>query len=295
MKAQQLDRNPLGIHALVWTGSWDRQAVVEACERTRLTGYDLLEVPLLDPGTVDPDMTRSALTAAGLNATCSLGLSFDADISSTDQGVVERGELLLMQALEVTAALGSSYLGGVLYSALGKYTAPPTERGRANAVAVLQEVASAAAERGVLLGLEPVNRYESNLVNTVDQGLDLIDAIGSEQVTIHFDAYHAHIEETDLAAPVRRAAAAGRLGYVHVGESHRGELGTGQVDLRGLFGALAEVDYQGPIVFESFSSAVVSDQFVGALAIWRDLWTDNLALARHANTYLRSALEEARS
>jgi D-psicose/D-tagatose/L-ribulose 3-epimerase len=291
----QLDANPLGIHALVWTGSWDRDAVVEACERTRQTGYDLLEVPLLDPGTVDPDMTADALAAAGLDATCSLGLSFDADISSTDHDVVERGHQLLLQALEVAAALGSSYLGGVLYSALGKYRTPPTERGRSNVVAVLREVASAAAERDIRLGLEPVNRYESNLVNTVEQGLDLIEDIGAEQVVIHFDAYHAHIEEEDLATPIRRAAAAGRLGYVHVGESHRGALGTGQVDLPGLFRALAEVDYRGPIVFESFSSAVVSERFVGALAIWRDLWVDNLALAQQANTYLRSALEEARS
>lgn len=291
----QRDSNPLGIHALVWTGAWDHAAVAEACDRTHQTGYDLLEIPLLDPKAVDPVMTRHALVAAGLDATCSLGLSFDADISSSDHDVVDRGHQLLLQALAVAAALGSTYLGGVIYSALGKYRTPPTRRGRSNAVAVLTEVASAAAERGIRLGLEPVNRYESNLINTVAQALDLIDAIGSEQVFIHFDAYHAHIEEEDFATPVRRAAAAGRLGYVHVGESHRGALGTGQVDLPGLFGVLAEVDYRGPIVFESFSSAVVSEQFVGALAIWRDLWVDNLALAQEANTYLRSALEEARS
>jgi D-psicose/D-tagatose/L-ribulose 3-epimerase len=291
----QRSSNPLGIHALVWTGAWDRAAVAEACERTRQTGYDLLEIPLLDPGTVDPDMTRRELEAAGLEATCSLGLSFDADISSSDSDVVERGHQLLVEALEVAAAIGSPYLGGAIYSALGKYQTPPTERGRSNAVAVLRDLASAAAERDIRLGLEPVNRYESNLLNTVEQALDLIEDIGSEQVVIHFDAYHAHIEEADLATPVRRAAAAGRLGYVHVGESHRGALGTGQVDLPGLFSTLAEVDYRGPVVFESFSSAVVSERFVGALAIWRDLWVDNLALAQQANTYLRSALEEARS
>jgi D-psicose/D-tagatose/L-ribulose 3-epimerase len=286
--------NPLGIHALVWTGSWDRASVERACRRTRGSGFDLLEVPLLDPKTVDAAMTRELLQASSLDATCSLGLSFDTDISSTDTPTVERGRQLLGHALDVADRIGSRYLGGVLYSALDKYHEPPTSRGRANAVAVLRDLAADAASRDVILGIEPVNRYESNLINTVDQALDLIDAIGSPQVVVHLDAYHAHIEEPDLETPVRRAHAAGRLGYVHLGESHRGALGTGQIDLPALFRALVEVDYRGPLVFESFSSAVVSTSFVGALAIWRDLWSDGVALATDANQYMRTALEAAR-
>jgi D-psicose/D-tagatose/L-ribulose 3-epimerase len=291
--ARERIRNDLGIHALVWTGTWDRPAVSKACRQTRATGYDLLEVPLLDPDAVDAEMTRQELDAAGLGATCSLGLSADTDISSTDTAVVERGRELLTRALQCTADIGSSYLGGVLYSALDKYRQPPSARGRANAVAVLRELADQAAGLAITLGLEPVNRYESNLVNTVEQGLDLIGTIGSEQVVIHYDSYHAHIEETDLAGPIHRAADMGRLGYVHVGENHRGGLGSGQLDFVTLFRALAEVDYSGPIVFESFSSAVVSERFVAALAIWRDPWTDNEALARDANAYLRAAIAEA--
>jgi D-psicose/D-tagatose/L-ribulose 3-epimerase len=286
-------RNALGVHALVWTGSWDQPSVAEACRQTRAAGFDLLEVPLLDPGAVDPVMTAQELRSAGLSATCSLGLAADTDISSTDTAAVDRGQQLLSQALEVTDRIGSHYLGGVLYGALHKYSTPPSLRGRANAVGVLRELASDAADRGITLGLEPVNRYESNLVNTVEQGLDLIEDIASDQVVIHVDSYHAHIEETDVAGPIHRAAEAGRLGYVHVGENHRGGLGTGQVDFPSLFRALAEVDYAGPVVFESFSSAVVSERFVTALAIWRDPWTDNVALARAANDFLRAALVEA--
>lgn len=107
--------NQLGVHALVWTGSWDAAAAQAACAATAGVGYDLIEIPLLDPAEVDPAMTRAALATAGLDATCSLGLAPDTDISSTDGTVVARGEKLLHAALEVSAAIGSSYLGGATY------------------------------------------------------------------------------------------------------------------------------------------------------------------------------------
>lgn len=287
------DQNALGIHALVWTGRWEAGSVRAACAGSAAAGYDLLEVPLLDPAEVDVAVTRGALDDAGLDATCSLGLDFDTDISATDTVVVQRGAELLASALDVAVRLGSTYLGGVIYSAMGKYRSPATAAGRANAVAVLRALADKARAHGVVLGLEPANRYESNLLNTVGQALDLIDDIGADNVVVHLDTYHANIEEHDPAAAVRQAAAEGRLGYVHVGESHRGYLGRGTVRWDPFFDALASVEYDGPVVFESFSSAVVSEQFVGSLGIWRDLWQDSAHLAAEANEFMRRHLTRA--
>ena len=288
------DHNPLGVHALVWTGSWEPDAVHRACVGTAEAGYDLLEVPLLDPEDVDAAMTRSELDTAGLDATCSLGLDFDTDISSTDPAVVERGAKLLRTALDVTIAVGSPYLGGPIYSAMAKYDRPTTPQGRANSAAVLRELAAEARPHGVSLGLEPVNRYESNLLNTIDQALAFIEEIGADNVVVHVDTYHANIEEHDLAAATRRAADAGRLGYVHIGESHRGFLGTGSVAWEPFFTALGEVDYRGPVVFESFSSAVVSDRFAAALGVWRNLWDDSAELASHAHAFMSKQLAASR-
>ncbi|MFA9429645.1 sugar phosphate isomerase/epimerase family protein [Egicoccus sp. AB-alg2] len=278
--------NLLGVHALVWTAAADSASIDAACRSTAAVGYDLLEVPLLEPAEVDPVATRASLGAAGITASCSLGLDFDTDISSTDAGTVERGARLLIDALEVTSRLGADYLGGPIYSAMGKYTRPATTRGRANAVRVLRELASEAATSGVTIGLEPVNRYESNVLNTVDQALALIDEIGADNLVVHLDTYHANIEERAIVRAVHTAATAGRLGYVHVGESHRGHLGTGSIVWEPVFAALGESDYRGPIVFESFSSAVVSPAFAAALGVWRDLWTDSHELAGHAHDYL---------
>lgn len=287
------DKNPLGVHALVWTGTWDPPAVQAAAQATAAAGYDILEVPLLDPSEVDAEMTRAALADAGLAGTCSLGLDMATDISSTDTTVVAAGERLLRSAIDVSARIGSTYVGGPIYSAMAKYTTQPTAAGRANSIRVLRDLAAEASRSDIVLGLEPVNRYESNLLNTIDQTLDLIDEIGADNVVVHADTYHQNIEERDTAAALARAARAGRLGYVHVGESHRGYLGTGSIDWDPFFAALVETGYDGPVVFESFSSTVVSDRFAGALAIWRNLWTDSMDLATSARAFIVEHMDRA--
>jgi D-psicose/D-tagatose/L-ribulose 3-epimerase len=283
--------NRLGIHALVWTEGWNEDECRRAVTLTKETGYDLIEIPLLEPTEVDAVMTRRVLDDVGLAASCSLGLDFDRDVSSADPAVAARGEELLQQAVEVTAAIGASFLGGVVHSAMGKYLAPPSSRGRRNCVEALRRVAQRAEQSGVTVGVEAVNRYESNLVNTAEQALGLVDEVGAPNVVVHLDAYHINIEEANLAEPVRTCGE--RLGYVHLGESHRGYLGTGTVDFGELFGALAEIGYDGPLTFESFSTAVISERFATALAVWRDPWQDTRDLARHAREFIQAQLRAA--
>ncbi len=283
--------NQIGVHALVFAAGWSPQEAAHAATSTVAAGYDLLEIPLLDPRTVDGPATAALLRQHGIQASCSLGLSFDTDISSEDRATVSAGERLLHDALEVAAEVGSAYLSGVIFSAMGKYTRPASAKGRANSVAVLREVAQAAAAHGITVGLEAVNRYETNLVNTVSDALGHIDAIGQDNVVVHLDTYHANIEEGDLARPVRLAG--DRLGYVHVGESHRGYLGSGTVDFAAFFRALVLAEYAGPITFESFSSAVVSLDFAAALGVWRNLWDEGDDLARHARSFIAEQLLSA--
>ncbi len=283
--------NRVGIHAQVWVGGWSKAEYRRAIENSRATGYDLIEIPVLDPSTIDVSMTRKALDDIGLSAACSLGLTLETDISSPDLEVVARGERLLHDALAVTRDLGAEYLGGVISSALARYTHPPAVPGRANAVMVLRHLAEQAAASGITLGLEVVNRYESNLLNTAKQALEFIADVGADNLVVHLDTYHMNIEESDFTKPV--LACGDRLGYVHVGESHRGYLGTGTVDFPAFFGALAAVNYQGTVTFESFSSAVVAPGLSTTLAIWRDTWTDGIDLARHAREFIDAGLRGA--
>jgi D-psicose/D-tagatose/L-ribulose 3-epimerase len=131
--------------------------------------------------------------------------------------------------------------------------------------------------------LEVVNRYESNVVNTAAEMLRLLDDTGTA-VGVHLDTYHMNIEEDGFVKPVELLG--DRLGYVHIGESHRGYLGTGTIDFDAFFGAVVASGYDGPITFESFSSAVVHPDLSNNLAVWRNLWSDGDDLARHAREFM---------
>jgi D-psicose/D-tagatose/L-ribulose 3-epimerase len=285
--------NPVGVHALVWVGGWSEPEARTAIAATRRAGYDLIEIPLLDPWAVDVKMTRRLLEEHQLGMAASLGLSPATDVSSEDPAVVAAGERLLRQAADVVRDLGGSWLCGVLYCNLGKYAGPATERGRASSIAAIQRLADHTAASGINLGIEVVNRYESNLVNTARQALGFVAEVDRPNVYVHLDTYHMNIEEPDMAAPV--LACGDRLGYVHVGESHRGYLGSGTVDHGSFFRALGRIGYTGPITFESFSSAVVSPALSNTLAIWRNLWSDGADLAGHARAFIDGQLRAVAS
>ena len=150
--------NLLGVHALVWVGGWSKSECEEAIKNTAETGYGLIEIPALDPKSIDVSHTLSVLKNYDIKSACSLGLSFDSDINNDDSEIVARGEKKLNDALDVVAALGGNYLGGVIYSALGKYKLPPSKKAHDNAVGALTRLAKRAKEKGITLGLEPVNR-----------------------------------------------------------------------------------------------------------------------------------------
>jgi D-psicose/D-tagatose/L-ribulose 3-epimerase len=284
--------NPLGVHALVWVGDTSPASVTTAIQNTKAAGFDLLELSLHDSLNLDVARARAELEEAGLGVACSRGLAFDADVSSDDQETVERGARLLHDSLRLTHELGGTHFTGALYSALGKYGHPLTDTGRRNVVTVLRDLAKEAQGLGMTLGLEICNRYETNVINTARDALRLADDIGEQNVTIHLDTYHMNIEENDLVRPVHEVGE--RLGYVHIGENHRGYLGSGHLDLTGFFHALADIGYRGPITFESFSSAVVARGLSNDLAIWRNLWDDGEDLARHARTFIATGLAAAR-
>lgn len=278
----------IGCHGLVWTGSFNAEGIRRAVRQTAEAGFDLIEFPLMDPYSFDVETAKSALAEHGLEASASLGLSEGTDVTSEDPAVVKAGEELLLRALDVLSDIGSTHFCGVIYSAMKKYMDPTTERGLANSREVITKVADRAESLGISVSLEVVNRYESNVMNTGRHAMEYLGRLGRESVGVHLDTYHMNIEEADMFSPVLDTA--DRLRYVHIGESHRGYLGTGSVDFGTFFKALGRIGYDGPVVFESFSSAVVAPDLSRMLGIWRNLWMDNEELGRHANAFIRDKL-----
>jgi D-psicose/D-tagatose/L-ribulose 3-epimerase len=152
-------------------------------------------------------------------------------------------------------------------------------------------VARHAASRGVWLGIEPVNRYETFLVNTAAQAMELAELVGEDNVGVHLDSYHMNIEEEEFGEPVRRVA--DRLVHFHLSESHRGTPGTGTVDWRAIVNALDDIGYGGYVGLESF--AEVSPAMRSATCIWRDLAPDSDTLVRDGLAFLKGLSRRRRA
>jgi len=283
--------NKLGVHALVWVGNWSHDECTRAIEQTAALGYDIIEIPALDPSSIDAKFTRQVAERNKLGITISLGLDDACDISSDDPERVRNGERRLREALTVGRDLGATHMCGILYSGFQKYAVPPTASGMAHSVEVLQRICAEAAKSDITIGLEVVNRYESNVLNTAAQAVEFCKRVGAPNCKVHLDTYHMNIEEADIEAAIRQTG--DYLGYFHIGESNRGYLGAGSVDFDKIFRGLAQAGYEGPITFESFSSAVVNPQLSGILAIWRNLWDDGYDLARHAKAFIEANLRSA--
>jgi D-psicose/D-tagatose/L-ribulose 3-epimerase len=274
-----------GAHAFIWAGEWTPEGAEKVIRGAAQAGLDFVEIPLLRPENMDVTATRALLDRYGIGCTCSLGLPKAAHLPSAP----EKAESFLESAVDVAAGLEAPVLCGVLYAHLGTLTGRPPEVGELEAVArVLKNVARYAAERGVSLGVEAVNRYETYLINLAEQADAMLDRVGEPNVFVHLDTYHMNIEEKGFYDPI--VATGERMQYIHLSESDRGTPGTGNVHWDEVFRGLKAIDYDGYLVMESF--AAINEDLAGATALWRDVVGDPEALIRDGLGFLRGKAAE---
>ena len=281
------DRLHYAAHAYAWTSSWSNDDL-EIFEHARDLGLDYVEIPLMELDAIDAAATRTAAERAGVGIVTSIALPDEADPSSEDEGVRASAAELLSRCVEVTAAMGSVLFSGVIYSAIGRrLDRSPNQSDYDRSAGVLKDAARAAAAHGITIAIEPVNRYETFLVNTAAQALELVQLIDEPNVAAHLDTFHMNIEEDNFHDAV--ASVAGRLAHFHLVESHMGLLGEGTVDWDGVFAALAEANYHGIVGFESFSD--INAAIRSGTPIWRDVAASSDVLIEKGLDFLHS-LEE---
>jgi D-psicose/D-tagatose/L-ribulose 3-epimerase len=151
------------------------------------------------------------------------------------------------------------------------------------AVEGLREVAQHAKKRQVTVCLEPLNRFETYFLNTLEDAARLVNDIGAPNVKIHFDTFHANIEEKNPAEALRSVAR--DLGHVHVSENDRGIPGTGHNDWQGVLKALKAMRYKGWMTIESFAQP--EPELAAAAAIWRDMAPSGDELAQQGLRFIR--------
>lgn len=238
------------VHAYAWTSHWTDDDL-PLLERARGLGLDAVEIPLMDLDDVHPAAIRAAAEDQGLVLVTSTVCGPATDPCSDDEAVRAAARAYLTACVDATADMGAGVMGGVLYSHHGgRIDGKPGPVLYERSAEVLRDVAGHAAGRGVTLGLEPCNRYETYLVNTAGQALELAELIGEDNVGVHLDTYHMNIEEDGFSEPIRRVG--DRLVHFHLSESHRGVPGQGTVDWEAVMGALDEIGYSGFVGLESF-------------------------------------------
>ncbi len=281
----------VGVNAWVWTSPFDAQSV-ELVARAADMGFDAFTMPVEDPSLIDVPAMRRALEEHPMRLYISGAYGPNRDLTHEDPRFRQESLDYIRSVLAICEQLGVTTLAGPAYSAVGKRRKIPQEqreREWALAVAGLTTAGKMAADHGVTLAIEPLNRFETDLVNTAEQVKRLIRDIDLPSVRIHLDTFHMHIEEKDVYEAIRLAG--DDLVYVDSSESDRGTPGKGQVHWEAVARGLRDIGYTGDCIIESFTPAC--EEIADAAAIWRPLAESQDALARDGGKFLQALLSQA--
>ncbi|MEM1341647.1 MAG: sugar phosphate isomerase/epimerase family protein [Pseudomonadota bacterium] len=251
-----------GVHTSMWTMSWDAEGAARAIAAAQACGMDFIEIALLDPVSTDAALGRRLLEQAELPAVCSLGLPEPVWASRNPEGAVD----FLTLAIEKAAGLGAEALTGVTYGGIGERSGlPPTQAELDNVAHALEAAAKVAHRHGLAFGIEPVNRYETHLINTAAQGVAMIERVGAGNMFLHLDTYHMNIEEKGAGNGILHGRQ--HLRYIHLSESDRGTPGAGTCDWDEIFATLAAIGFDGGLAMESFIN--MPPEIAHGLSVWR--------------------------
>ncbi|WP_283193349.1 sugar phosphate isomerase/epimerase [Rhizobium sp. AN80A] len=269
-----------GIHASMWTMTWDHAGAERAIAGARKYQLGFIEIPLLDAPSVDAGYTRALLEKNNIRAACSLVLPEPAWASRRPDAAI----LHLETAIDKAAEMGAEALTGVTFGGTNERTGSlPTQAEYDNLARALEAAARRAKSRGIQLGIEAVNRYENHLINTAAQAVALVERIGMDNVFVHLDTFHMNMEEKGAANGI--LAARDHLKYMHMSESDRGAPGAGNVPWDSIFVALSAIGFKGALVLESFVG--MPKEMAGDISTWRPVARDEEEVMGDGLSFLR--------
>lgn len=277
----------IGISTWVWTSPATTETLETLIPHIASLGYDVVEIPIETVGQFDVGRVRAVAEANGVQLSVCAVIVAGRDLLLADE--VGAGVAYLEWCIGAAQQLGSPVVAGPFYSAVGRCwlaTAEEHERDLDALAVVLRRLGDYASSRGVKLGVETLNRFETSFLNTTSQALHLMARVNHPAVGLCLDLFHLGIEEKSLGVALR--AAAPHLVHVQVAENDRGTPGTGQLDWAEVASALQEIGYAGRVVIETFSDRV--EAIARAAAIWRPLAPDSDTLAIEGLSFLRTLL-----
>ena len=261
----------LGVHSATFVEDWseDIKPYMQKCLEA---GYRSIEVSLLGQDKIKAKEIGFFASDNNIEITCTTGLSVNEDITSSDNEIRLNGEKKLLEAIELTSLMNSSMLSGVVHCAWGI----SKEKGASknikfeNSANSLTKITKALEEKNIKLGIEPLNRYETDFINTVDEGLHLCSLINHSNIGLLLDVYHMNIEEKNMIKSIEKAK--DKLFHFQVAENDRGVPGTGSLNWSEIISTLKKINYSGYVSLEMFIQANVDTS--KDLFTWRNIEDD---------------------
>ena len=271
-----------GINLYLWADDM-HDGLMPVLEKLKQIGYDGVEVPIFDLDRAKWKTWAKRLDDLGLERTANTVIAPEHNPVSADPKIREAAYQHMQAVVDCCAEVGSSILCGPHQVALGVFTGKgATDDEWKRSVEHLRRVAEYASDKHVTLAEEVVNRFELYHLNTLEQGIRLVDDVGHPSCKLHLDTFHAHIEEKNPATAIRHAGS--RIAHVHISENDRGVPGSGSVAWDDTFDALHDVGYDGWLTVEAFGNFLPI--LAAATKIWRPLFESEEQLATQAHAFL---------
>jgi D-psicose/D-tagatose/L-ribulose 3-epimerase len=278
--------NSIGANAWIWVCPLTDDALATTAAHVRELGFDVLEVAVETPGGWDPDRLTELLGKHRLGSVVVTAMGPGRDLIGDDPDEIAATQGYLRHTIDVAARIGARTVAGPFYSTVGKtFRMDSAERARRveRLVGSLAPVVDHARRRGVRLAMEPLNRFETSMVNTVEQALEIVERVDDPTLGLLLDTFHMNIEEKDQAAAIRSAGS--HVAHVHACGCDRGTPGADHIAWPAIRDALRDTGYEGPVVIESFTGD--NDVIAAAAAIWRPLAASQDALAVDGLRFVR--------
>jgi len=273
-----------GLNLLVYTAAFTKEKI-DLIPKVADFGYDGVEIPFNDLSLLDAPATRQALEKAGVGMTACCVMMEGSNPCSPDAEERKRAVARLKRMVDLTGEMGGEAVAGPLYAPCGYMTGKgPTDEELTWCAECLSAAADHAEQADIPLAIEPLNRFETYVINTVDQALAMVERVGSPYLTVQVDTFHANIEEKDTGAAIRKVGKK-HLGHFHASESDRGVPGTGQVAWEEAFAALRDLGYDKWVTIESFAIGILD--LCAAASIWRPIYDSADGLAREGLAFLK--------
>lgn len=277
-----------GASTFIWVSPFSNQTL-NLIDKVKNIGFDYLEICIEDPDTIDVASIQNQLKEADLQALVCGAFGPNRDISSDDPAIRQQGVDYIKTCIDIAAELGSPLVSGPMYSATGKtrLLSPEDRKEQWDLAAEnMRIVADYAAEKGIKLAVEPLNRFETDFLNTVHQGLDFFTLVDRENVGFLLDTFHMNLEEKNIAEAIKLAG--NKIFNFHSCENDRGTPGTGHIPWNEVFQALKDISYDGPVVIESFTTEI--KEIARAVSQWRPLAPSQDSLGEEGLQFLKKAV-----